>query len=831
MDADKALYAGLPKAFLYVRVGFEGDPSSVKQLPRYRLDKDTIDRIFRCDTAFLQETRSGSVVMPLAWKDECLPAPALYVIRETVQVKLDPDALEEEAFRGSVAVFCVDVPEDVDEAGVEVWLAAGLEDDDPELVSGTVRAEELRARRKEVVQQISDVPGSAVAGASVEEETRIKDERMSKLRAQRDELDDELAALEALLRSLHAERSRGAEGRGFSVWLVETVLPQRLNTWEVRFTDSDRGRRLAYVATHKLNWSEFVLAMPKHGVGRPEARKGGFERLDSRLKLVTMRGVRVLRLQHGKGMYKFDDERGFYSGQWRAGKRHGLGVQINAQGRFSGRLVREWRRGMGTQVFANGDMYRGSFGTPAFHDRMSLLHGDEYADGLPHGNGHLRFVDGAEYSGNFAAGRPCGKGAFIDASGSEMQGTFGPLGMLDGTGSTAVGDVQRSGMWREGVLHGRAIRVDRALGKHVGMFAQGLEHGFGEMHSTACDSRYRGYHLYGVRHGRGQLNMGNVDRDKLRRDAKLRRMQAAASGKSGAARARAADAERRRSAAELGIASASLDAEQALAHRDGPISEALTGNPGGARLAASAGLGALEHEARAAAAKADRLGFSKDADNQESEYEKFKNSGNIAYPGDVMYEGCWRAQGQRFGGAITFRQGDPAPHTHRRQASTNLRQTALRGIRALAQKEETTAAARSRSLVANQKRNLARRLEQEAENLKSFAYWQQLAQKRLVTYKKRTAEAKSELQRIKRQLARPDEELLGVRVRQEDDVHAYEEARDGEVDRDDWDEPAPEGQAYRDDMEDLRGSEAIEGPRAASASSRRGASDRVRVRE
>ena len=67
MDKEKEKFAGLPKAFLYVRVGFEGEPSSIKQLPRYRLDKETIDRIFRCDTAFLQESRSGSVVMPAAW--------------------------------------------------------------------------------------------------------------------------------------------------------------------------------------------------------------------------------------------------------------------------------------------------------------------------------------------------------------------------------------------------------------------------------------------------------------------------------------------------------------------------------------------------------------------------------------------------------------------------------------------------------------------------------------------------------------------------------------------------------------------------------------------
>jgi hypothetical protein len=40
---------------LFVRVGLEGDPSSVRQIPRFRLNVGNINRVFNCDVEFLQE--------------------------------------------------------------------------------------------------------------------------------------------------------------------------------------------------------------------------------------------------------------------------------------------------------------------------------------------------------------------------------------------------------------------------------------------------------------------------------------------------------------------------------------------------------------------------------------------------------------------------------------------------------------------------------------------------------------------------------------------------------------------------------------------------------
>ena len=119
-----------------------------------------------------------------------------------------------------------------------------------------------------------------------------------------------------------------------------------------------------------------------------------------------MRSVRVARRKHGKGMFKFTDERGYYSGGWLRGLRHGLGVELNMQGKFMGRFKRERRRGPGTQVFANGDMARGKYSCPTRRLRASLLNGDEYCDGQLHGECVLRFADGSKCSwlGQPAAG-------------------------------------------------------------------------------------------------------------------------------------------------------------------------------------------------------------------------------------------------------------------------------------------------------------------------------------------------------------------------------------------------------------------------------------------
>jgi hypothetical protein len=48
----------------FVRVGFEGAPNSLKQIPRDRMTPAHLNRVFNCDVEFLIEEESGLTVWP-----------------------------------------------------------------------------------------------------------------------------------------------------------------------------------------------------------------------------------------------------------------------------------------------------------------------------------------------------------------------------------------------------------------------------------------------------------------------------------------------------------------------------------------------------------------------------------------------------------------------------------------------------------------------------------------------------------------------------------------------------------------------------------------------
>lgn len=121
-------------------------------------------------------------------------------------------------------------------------------------------------------------------------------------------------------------------------------------------------------------------------------------RLDSAFQEVNMRAVRVARRKHGRGTFKFPDDRGYYSGSWLRGLRHGMGVTLDLSGKFMGRFKRERRRGHGTHVYAHGDVVRGKYACPTRRIRASLLQGDEYCDGMLEGPAVIRFTDGSACS-------------------------------------------------------------------------------------------------------------------------------------------------------------------------------------------------------------------------------------------------------------------------------------------------------------------------------------------------------------------------------------------------------------------------------------------------
>jgi hypothetical protein len=528
---------------LVVRVGFQGEPSTFRDVPRVRLNPAALNALFNCDVEFLQHDGDGGVLFPDSWVERCLPPPAAYVIRERVWPTLEPDALEQCEYRGGSVVVVEHVPPGVGAPALAAWLRAGLMDDDPEFTEHAQRLGELKAKLAATVRAIAELPvlrldgaGGSSTSSAYAGDWAAKKERARTLAAQRERLEREVAAQEARWAAMEGGYGVDVDGAGsgdsgaFTLRLAEVRQPLGLAVWEASFAPTAKARQMAFIAVHKHNWRDFRLAVPvappppvppgAHADADADAAQplvGKAADWDGAVPAshaeVNMRDVVVARRKHGRGLYRFADERGFYSGQWRRGLRHGAGVEINAAGRFQGGFRGDWRRGPGWQVTAAGDAYRGPYAATTHHPAPSLLYGDEYADGLPHGLGRATFVDGSVYEGGWAGGCPAGRGRYAGADGTVAEGHFGPWGSLHGLGTVSAHGRTRIGSWRHGALEGHGTEMDADGGNYEGTFVHGLRHGAGvETSAVLHGGTYDGWWRWGARTGRGVLNYSEPPR-------------------------------------------------------------------------------------------------------------------------------------------------------------------------------------------------------------------------------------------------------------------------------------------------------------------------------
>jgi hypothetical protein len=728
---------------LFVRIGFQGEASSVRQIPRFRLNPANVNRVFNCDVEYLQEDATGNIIWPKNWATDCLPPPYLYFIREKVWPELDPDALEADEYRGKTLVVVDNAPEEATDKVLVAWLNAGLDDDDPDLASAKIQLEELQENLGKVEKQVRELPSMKVQGSNAKEELEMKKKRAQTLNMQKIDLEEDIRALKEKFDKLRRDREAMVD-TAFKVRLAETKQPLRLNVWELSFARDKKGQRNAYIAVHKFNWSEFRVAVHRY-TGAILTGKNDLVGLTAEHQEVNMRNVTVSRRKHGIGMHKFGDERGFYSGHWRHGLRHGMGTEINQQGRFQGNFEKDWRRGPGSQVFSNGDTFRGPFGGTRHHLRESLIFGDEYADGLPHGVGKARFVDGSVYEGEWADGVPCGKGKYVSATGAVVEGVFGKWAVLHGYGSHTIDDVTRIGTWQEGLLHGRGTEIDAQAGTYEGDWRHGEKHGHGKLDSKLVGGAYEGWYHHGHRWGRGVLNYGNVDRDKVAAEAKMARITEAMKKRSVAAAGGGGE----------GVAGDGVDAEV----------------PGVA--AAEAAIKAAA--ATAAAIASDGLGGEEVGGGARvNEYDAMRGDPVqfIPFRGDYCYEGRWRAGGIRTGGVFTKRFGRPEPNLHVLTVTNNGRNPRLPLLAEMTESEDAIARKRAQAAKASTKEVIDKRLLKEAENLASYVYWKRAAEKAQREVRRKTRRGKRQLEEIKAGIKKPERTLAEGAAKEEEDAYS-----------------------------------------------------------
>lgn len=774
---------------LFVRIGFQGEPGSVRQIPRFRLNPLNVNRVFNCDVEFLQEDATGNIIWPKNWATDCLPPPYLYFIREKVWPELAPDVMEQDEYRGKSLVIVDNVPEEVTPKILVAWMNAGLDDDDPDLASAKIQLQEMQENLAKVEKQIAELPSMKVQGSNAKEELEMKKKRAQTLNMQKIDLEEDIRAVKEKFDKLRRDREAMIDS-AFQVKLAETKQPMGLNVWESRFSKDKKGQRMAYIAVHKYNWSEFRVAYQRY-TGQIITGKNDLPGLTGEFQEINMRNVTLSRRKHGVGMYKYSDERGFYSGEYRHGLRHGMGTEINQQGRYQGKFDRDWRRGPGSQVYANGDTYRGPFGGTRYHLRESLIFGDEYTDGLPHGHGKIRFVDGSVYEGEWKDGTPSGKGKYVASVGIVMEGTFGRWASLHGYGSYTVDDVTRIGTWREGLLHGKGTEIDMQGGTYEGDWRNGEKHGFGTLSSTIVDGVYNGWYHHGYRYGRGILNYGNIDRDRKKEEERMKKIAEAMRAKS----------------ITVGLPDGSEDADGNVVLRngttDGSSSNLLLENGGNNTTETSLASRALAADTTKANEelddddddnddKNDETNEKKKDEKHQTEYEKMQGDvvQFIPYRGDYCYEGRWRAGMVRTNGVFTKRFGRPEPNLHVLKFVHNGLNPDLPLLAELGPQEEEIARKRTQFAKATLKETIEKRIMKESENLSSYVYWKRTAELNQKDIKYRTRRGKRQLEEIKAAIKKP-ERAAGTEEEQDhysdDSYDSDEEGDDRVADNDEQD--------------------------------------------
>lgn len=506
-----------------------------------------------------------------------------------------------------------------------------------------------------------------------------------------------------------------------------------------------------------------------------------------------MRTVTVSRRMHGIGMFRYPDERGFYSGHFRHGLRYGTGTEINQQGKFQGMFHNDWRSGPGTQVYACGDVFRGTYGTQKYHLRESLFSGDEYGDGMPNGRGKMRFADGSIYEGSWIDGKPAGHGKYIGANGMIVEGQFGEAatGCLHGFGSQSQTEVTRIGEWRDGLIHGYGMEIDEVLGTYEGDFRHGEKSGIGTSELRAIDGRYRGWWLANERFGQGAMSYGNVETDDQSAERRKKVVeQARARAILGAANI---ESELEKLPKEVGDAMLKLYREGGKGERkkDKDVKHRFAEKPPDITSGAESGVVEVEdddsdsgnidldftiplqkdiHQASDEAFAAfdqqpevfipssnGRKKFNPPAPTRISEYEKMQGPTNpsLHYLGDYGFEGRWIQGVTCSGGILYTRHGRKEPNLHTLKMSTAYTNKTLFGLQELLKKEKEESARRAKLLKDSNKVTLDARLVKEAENHKSFTYWRQMAEHAMEDVKTRTARGKGQLSEIEDSLRKP----------------------------------------------------------------------------
>ena len=133
-----------------------------------------------------------------------------------------------------------------------------------------------------------------------------------------------------------------------------------------------------------------------------------------------------------------------YDNEYRYGKKHGKGQEIDAHGSYIGEFVKGTREGKGKMTYESGDVYIG-----------------EFRGGEMTGHGEYKWNNGSVYIGEWRGSKWTGYGEYKHNNGNSYSGLWVD-GVRHGSGEYKWGPGKwagesYNGLWADGVQHGSGV--------------------------------------------------------------------------------------------------------------------------------------------------------------------------------------------------------------------------------------------------------------------------------------------------------------------------------------------------------------------------------------
>lgn len=240
-----------------------------------------------------------------------------------------------------------------------------------------------------------------------------------------------------MTKSRHAPKSRRSTASDCSVAAksVNTEATERVNNSRASkniAVDVENGRSQTDVSGGSARVDNFAKnkVSLQHATTEAVANRPlpslEVEKCNSKNK--TMKGQRNT---CGKKVYHCGDVSAVYEGQFKSGKRHGIGtLRWDDGGEYEGEWEDGKPHGRGTMKYSSGDVYAGQFENDKRHGRGTYkwLKGDVYTgnwkDDLKHGMGTRKYAKGDAYHGEWKEGKRHGDGAMRYAKGGLYTGEW-----------------------------------------------------------------------------------------------------------------------------------------------------------------------------------------------------------------------------------------------------------------------------------------------------------------------------------------------------------------------------------------------------------------------